>query len=133
MASKIHTKDPKHHKYTCVNKRERKKQPKRLIRLLSLLVLHKAYEFVDDWWNRTFNWRDIAANADNMPRTKVIYDDCNHKSFRVKRKTKDGWFFVCENTRTRRRDYYYDPSSHIKRYRKTILLRNSENAVHFKR
>lgn len=89
MASKIHTDNPNHHQYVSVNKRERKKKPKRLIRLLSLLF--PRLDFESYGWRRHWGY---DYGADNEPRTKIIYDDCNHKSYRKMVKTRDGWKVV---------------------------------------
>lgn len=93
MASKIHTQDPKHHSYVSVNKRERKKRPKRLVRLLSLLFPKLFYE--PNGWRSHWGY---DYKADNEPKTKIIYNDCNHKSYRKMVKTPNGWVVVGEST-----------------------------------
>ena len=78
MASKIKTDDPRHHKYVSVNKRERKKRPRRLVRLLSLLFPRWMFEPRCGWTR--VRGRGMVYYA---PGTCVVWDDCNHKTFRL--------------------------------------------------
>lgn len=96
MASKIHTDNPNHHKFVSVNKRERKKAPKKLIRLLSLLFPKWMHE---PGCSGNYHWGG-GYKMDNAYKTKVIYDDCNHRSYRVMRKTANGWKVVGYPERT---------------------------------
>ena len=89
MASKIITDNPKHHKYVTVNKYERKKLIKNII-----------FNFINKIYNTYYLIRKISCSYKyycyrhcntNAPylgnnaikNTKIIYDDCNHKSYRV--------------------------------------------------
>lgn len=130
MASKIHTDDPHHHKYVTVNKRERKKHVKRPVNLLSLLFerwLHKpvAHRLAPYWYHRSYRYR-----SDHRPYhtkgTIIVWDDCNHKTFRVlkHRKTrKGGYGFI-------KRRYY---PNHITWSRVCIPLWFSDGVAHFRR
>lgn len=88
MASKIHTDDPKHHAYVCVNKRERKKVKRTgtkrpvltfLAREILYLIEHISCGFGSDAYSY-------------IPKgTLIIWDDCNHKSYRKIRKVHGVW------------------------------------------
>lgn len=138
MASHIKTDDPKHHKYVSVNKVERKKFPKRQIKLLSLLFPRWMHEPGSGW---NLHWRREGIFSACHPYLckgmRIIYDDCNHKTYRVMVKTMNGWMFVqdtfkYEVERTRRY-YYYSPK--FKSVRR--LIRSSfatlTNVKHYKR
>lgn len=116
MASKINTDNPNHHKYTCVNKQERKKKIVNTIDYNNIKVNNlKSFLFIlqasiIENFNSIFGIAIIKDNnyrkpnyhssygsyegihssyhGPNAPKgTVVVYDDCNHKSFRV---IKDG-------------------------------------------
>lgn len=118
MASKIHTDNPKHHKYVSVNKRERKKQTL-MVRLLSLFF--PKWMFEPGCSGRYCYPADYRM--DNAYRTKVIYDDCNHKSFRIMRKTKDGWKVVGDSYKTiqQKRGWITKYKTHIMMFRQSIM------------
>ena len=78
MASKISTDDPRHHKYVSVNKRERKKRPHRLVRLVSLLFPRWMFE-PRYGWGGIHGW----GGPRYSPGTCVVWDDCNHRTFRL--------------------------------------------------
>lgn len=80
MASKIKTDDPRHHKYVSVNKRERKKRPRRLVHLLSLLF--PRWMFGPRGGGRWYRVHDSRGGY-YAPGTCVVWDDCNHRTFRV--------------------------------------------------
>ncbi len=101
MASKINTDNPKHHKYVDVNKYERKKIIKKKYNIIYNFINnvynyitsvhnlgyylsyvtyslkyasnHFNYKYVDDYENPYFNKKKCI----------VVYDDCNHKTYRV--------------------------------------------------
>lgn len=131
MAGKVNTNDPKHHKYVSVNKRERKKRPKRVIRLLSLLFPRWMHSVIE----KGFCWNVYSYRADNLPGTKVIYDDCNHRSYRKMIKTKDGWRVVGNDVY----DLYYMGSrrGYVRRMKKHTFRQSNDNyeqsVKHFKR
>lgn len=108
MASKIHTDNPKHHKYVDTNKYERKKSDKNI----KFDFIHKIYDvtvlikttIIGMGWLRTsriysdtyrtpnyhssyrFN-SDINSIRDRVGKgCLVIWNDCNHKTFRIKKK-----------------------------------------------
>ena len=95
MASKIITDDPNHHKYVTVNKKERKK--KKIILIFN--HIHKAYtllyKHITEWWPLIFynsHWRnDEQPLYHGVKGCKIIYDDCNHKTYRV---IKNGKFIM---------------------------------------
>lgn len=95
MASKIHTDNPKHHKYVVVNKRERKKEQRRVHPRLSLLV--RAFEFVriEGWCDKNFHYhfrRNYNIKPYHLKGTLIVWDDCNHQTYRVLKKRKFGTF-----------------------------------------
>ena len=100
MASKIITDDPKHHKFVTVNKYERKKKKKIII----FNHIHKAYTLLYN--HITELWRLISCNSHwkygeqppyhGVKGCKIIYDDCNHKTYRV---IKNGKFIMDRYTR----------------------------------
>ena len=108
MASKINTDNPKHHKYVDTNKYERKKNDKNI----KFDFIHKVYDvtvliktaIIGMGWFRTsriysdtyrvpnyhssyrFN-DDINSIRDRVGKgCLVIWNDCNHKTFRIKKK-----------------------------------------------
>lgn len=115
MASKIHTDNPKHHKYVTTNKHERKKNKLNIIFTNINNVYYTIYEVIDDWWSRHFritysNPHPIYHNTKNY---KIIYDDCNHKTFRVYNKKKHK-FINTIYKKQRYSDFYIAPK-HFKR------------------
>lgn len=81
----------KHHKYTCVNKQERKKKKVRYS------INHKPKKFLTDSLKSIFNTLFLRGSYKynyykNIPLPKnciILYNDCNHKSFRLyNKKTK---------------------------------------------
>ena len=90
MASKIHTDNSKHHKYVTTNKQERKKNKLNIVFTHINNIYYTVYEVIDNWWNIHFrttysNPHPIFHNTKNY---RIIYDDCNHKTFRVYDKKK---------------------------------------------
>lgn len=85
MASKIITDDPKHHKYVTVNKYKRKKKKINIVFNHINNIYYTIYEVIDNWWNRHF--RTTYSNSQplyhGVKGCKIIYDDCNHTSYRV--------------------------------------------------
>lgn len=94
MASKITTDNPKHHKYVVVNKVERKKFVKRFIRLVSMFI--PGVEYDGHGWRCNNSGIFSSCHPYLAKGMKVIYDDCNHRSYRVMVKTMSGWQFVKE-------------------------------------
>lgn len=108
MASKINTDNPKHHKYVDTNKYERKKNNKNI----KFEFIHKIYDvtvliktaIIGMGWLRTSriysdtyrtpnyhsSYRFNSGINDLRDRVGkgclVIWDDCNHKTFRIKKK-----------------------------------------------
>lgn len=138
MASKITTDDPKHHKYVTVNKRERKKQPKRSIKLVSLLFPRWMHEATSGWRLR---WHSSGIFSTCHPilkkGTKIIFDDCNHKTYRVMVKTQLGWRFVkntgCFATNYRRYRYERPRYKSCKRFIRWSWIRSINDVEHYKR
>ncbi len=112
MASKIHTDNPKHHKYVVVNKKERKKDQKTVLPRLSFLV--RVFKFIpeDGWWAKNFHYhfrRNHNIKHYHLKGTLIVWDDCNHKSYRVLKKSGGMTFrFV-------RSSYYSWAVKHFKR------------------
>ena len=128
MASKIHTDDPHHHKYVVVNKHERKKHVKKCIFLLSLLFPRWMHEPVCHGyhWHFCRRYPDAPHRPYAAKGTIIVWDDCNHKTFRVlkKRKTrKGGYGFI-------KRRYY---PNHITWSRVDIPLWFNDGVAHFRR
>jgi len=108
MASKINTNNPKHHKYVDTNKYERKKNNKSInfnfiSKIYDVAVLVKTVIIGMGWFRssriysdtyRTPNYHssyrfngDINSLRDRVTKGRlVIWNDCNHKTFRVKKK-----------------------------------------------
>jgi hypothetical protein len=87
MASKINTNDPKHHKYVTVNKYERKK--KKIIVIFNHInkIYNVFYQHITEWW-LLMSYNSHWKHTDHPPYhgvkgCKIIYDDCNHTSYRV--------------------------------------------------
>ena len=85
MASKIITDNPKHHKYITVNKYERKKNKINVIFNHINKIYYTIYETIDDWWNRHFRTSSPGTHPiyHGIKGYKIIYDDCNHTTYRV--------------------------------------------------
>lgn len=133
MASKIVTDDPKHHKYIVVNKLERKKK-KININFNSINKLYDTtvliVEFIYDYYYRYFattcvrtkyrtpnyhshnriNYNNIHPIYHGVKDCKIVYDDCNHKTYRV---IKNGKFI--KDIYRNRADHLYLASKHFKR------------------
>lgn len=108
MASKINTDNPKHHKYVDTNKYERKKNNKLikfnfiskiydvtvLVRTIiigiSFYKTSRIYSKTDRTPNYHSSYRfnsDINSMRDKVGKGHlVIWNDCNHKTFRIKKK-----------------------------------------------
>lgn len=114
MASKIHTDNPKHHKYTSVNKYERKKiSAKRYNNIYNFIDNSNSYSICN--FSISYYIRQIVYGLKhcalrfkyltdynrpyfNQKGCKIIFDDCNHKTYRV---IKDGKYI-----RSKYRQYY---------------------------
>ena len=81
MASKVHTDNPKHHAYVCVNKRERKKV--KMIGAKLPLLTFLAREILYLWEHMPCGGRWHYDCGSYIPKgTLIIWDDCNHKTYR---------------------------------------------------
>lgn len=108
MASKINTDNPKHHKYVDTNKYERKKNNKSIkfnfiSKIYDVTVLIKT-AIIGMGWLRTsriysdtyrtpnyhshyrYNYNNTGNINDKIGKGLIIWNDCNHKTFRVKKK-----------------------------------------------
>ncbi|MBP3201310.1 MAG: hypothetical protein J6M39_06645 [Lachnospiraceae bacterium] len=83
MASKIHTDNPKHHKYITVNKKERKKNTINVIFNHITKIYNCIYNIIDDWYNIKFKIYGEHPIYHGTKDCIIIYDDCNHKTYRV--------------------------------------------------
>lgn len=87
MASKIITDDPKHHKYVTVNKYERKKKKIKVIFNHINKIYNIFYKHITEWWllmSYNSHWKDGQQPPyHGVKGCKIIYDDCNHTSYRV--------------------------------------------------
>ena len=122
MASKIHTDNPKHHKYISVNKQERKKTTvdninynkinilnfKSFLSVLEAVVISCQYSYrylykkfgftqgthtnqLEPNYHAAFHNEGIHSpyHGVEAPKgTRIVYNDCNHKTFRVIRNGK---------------------------------------------
>ena len=112
MASKIKTDDPRHHKYVSVNKRERKKWLRHLVRLASLLF--PRWMFKPRYgWARIRGWGMVYY----APGTRVAWDDCNHKTFRLLERRR-GQRTGGKTERRYRRQYYRHSAGEVIHYKK---------------
>jgi len=111
MASKVHTTDPKHHAYVCVNKRERKKVKRLGVKrpLLTLLARETLYLIE----HIPYGWRHHYGTETYIPRgTQIIWDDCNHKTYRKLVKRANGtWRMVTEGRWSGRPKHFKKPYS----------------------
>lgn len=97
MVSKIHTNNPKHHKYVTTNKYERKKNFKTYNDSIDIVTTNNrnyfTYNTLCNFINRIkflfyhtyhkikyFNGLNIFINK---PGCKIIYVDCNHTKYQV--------------------------------------------------
>ncbi len=87
MASKIHTDNPKHHKYITVNKYEKKK--KKIIVIFNHInkIYNVFYQHITEWW-LLMSYNSHWKHTDHPPYhgvkgCKIIYDNCNHTTYRV--------------------------------------------------
>ena len=105
MASKVNTDNPKHHAYVVVNKRERKKERRKPIHRIFLSLATEVYYLIDRIGCTYGGHWD--AYASYIPRgTKIIWDDCNHKTYRKMVKRGNGsWAMVMERGGMRPRHF----------------------------
>lgn len=96
MASKVHTDNPKHHAYVCVNKRERKKVKRIGAKLPLLTLLAREILYLFEHMPCSGRWHYDCGSY--IPKgTLIIWDDCNHKTYRKMVKRANGTFrFACE-------------------------------------
>ena len=117
MASKIHTDNPKHHKYTTVNKKERKKNKINIIFNHITKIYNVFYQHITEWWLlMSYNRHYKDTNHPIYHGVKhciIIYDDCNHKTFRVYNKKKHKFI----NTLNKEKGYghFYFTPKHFKK------------------
>lgn len=97
MASKIHTDDPKHHKFVVVNKVQRKKLRRfgRFLRVKKMHLNRWLYEQLrpKGWWWRGHRHIYTMPPLYGVPH-RIVYDDANHLSYRLRIKTSSGWRWV---------------------------------------
>lgn len=94
MASKVHTDNPKHHAYVCVNKRERKKVKRTGAKLPLLTLLAREILYLYEHMSCGCGSSSYSYTPSG---TKIIWDDCNHKTYRKMVKRANGTFrFVCD-------------------------------------
>lgn len=108
MASKIITDNPKHHKYVDTNKYERKKNNKSInfnfiSKIYDVTVLIKTAIIGMGWFHTShiysntyrspnyhshhhYNYNTNTINNRVGKGCLVIWNDCNHRTFRVKKK-----------------------------------------------
>ncbi len=148
MASKIHTDNPKHHKYVTTNKQERKKNIinninynniniinfKSFLQVLETVVISCQYSYryiyrkfgftqgthtnyLEPNYHSTYGHNEGFHSAYHGPnalkRNIIIYDDCNHKTFRVYNKKKHK--FISSIYKERRFSNFYIAPKHFKR------------------
>lgn len=96
MASKVHTDNPKHHSYVCVNKRERKKVKRTGAKLPLLTLPAREILYLREHMPCSGRWHYGCGSY--IPKgTLIIWDDCNHKTYRKMVKRANGTFrLVCE-------------------------------------
>ena len=138
MASKITTDNPKHHKYVVVNKVERKKFPRKLIKLVSLFFPRWMHEAKSGWrWHHHSDGIFSTCHPYLKKGTKIIYDDCNHKSYRVMKKCLSGWRFVADTIHTMKNrgyNYYNSPyRTHFRYVRQCNVTNDRYSVKHYKR
>lgn len=108
MASKIITDNPKHHKYVTVNKYERKK--KKIIVIFNHInkIYNVLYQHITEWWllvaYKNYWKHTNYPTYHNLKGCKIIYDDCNHLTYRVIKNGK----FITESK-------YYSKIKHFKK------------------
>ncbi len=148
MASKIHTNNPKHHKYVTTNKQERKKNTinninynninvinfKSFLQVLETVIIYCTYKYRYSYrkyrtiqgthtnylkpnYHSTYGHNEGIHSAYHGPNaikgTRIIYDDCNHKSFRVYNKKKHK--FINSICKKQRFSNFYIAPKHFKR------------------
>ena len=107
MASKIITDNPKHHKYVDTNKYERKKNNKSInfnfiSKIYDVTVLVKTVIVAMGWlrtsriYSNTYRSPNYHSSyhfnsntnsiSDRVGKGLIIWNDCNHRTFRVKKK-----------------------------------------------
>ena len=97
MASKVHTDNPKHHAYVCVNKRERKKIKRIGAKLPLLTPLAREILYLLEHMPRSGRWWCYDCGSYTPKGTLIIWDDCNHKTYRKAVRRANGTFrFVFE-------------------------------------
>ena len=87
MASKIITDDPNHHKYVVVNKKERKKKKITPIFNHIYKIYTLAYNHITELLclishNNHYRYNEQPPYH-GVKGCKIVYDDCNHKTYRV--------------------------------------------------
>lgn len=112
MASKINTDNPKHHKYVDVNKHERKKFINNIIfncftKLYDITILVRekiTNKFRIPNYNSSHRfYTEYHSEHIGQKGCVIIYDDCNHRNYRV---IKDGKYIKTS---------YYGNTKHFKR------------------
>ena len=87
MASKIHTDNPKHHKYVTTNKKERKKNKINIVFNHINKIYNLIYEHITNQWLLIYHNKYFREGKQSIYHgvkgCKIIYDDCNHKTYRV--------------------------------------------------
>lgn len=89
MASKVHTDNPKHHAYVSVNKRERKKVKRLGAKRPLLTILAREVLELLDRISCSWGWRERGPVFPKN--TRIIWNNCNHTSFRIIRKVNGSW------------------------------------------
>lgn len=148
MASKIHTNNPKHHKYVTTNKYKRKKNTinninynninvinfKSFLQVLEAVIIYYTYRYrynyreyiiiqgthtnyLEPNYHSTYGHNEGIHSAyhgrNTLKGILIIYDDCNHKSFRVYNKKKHK--FINSIYREQRYSNLYLSPKHFKR------------------
>lgn len=89
MASKIHTDNPKHHKYVDVNKNERKKEKRRNIynsinfHFINSFIYKYVVNSIIDIFHIYYKFDNYKKPYFNSKKCRIIFDDCNHNTYRV--------------------------------------------------
>lgn len=144
MASKIHTNNPKHHKYISVNKQERKKVTinninynkinilnfKSFLLILEAVVINCQYSYrylyrklgftqgkhtsqLEPNYHSAYHNEGVHSiyHGTKAPKgTRIVYNDCNHKTFRVIRNGK-----YIKNVYSNRYGHLYITEKYFKR------------------
>lgn len=123
MASKINTDNPKHHKYTTVNKQERKKKiifinyfNYIIINIFNLLNSNLVYNYDRAISNFETNYLSHRSKYnEHKPYMtdkgcNIVFDDCNHNSYRVIKNGK----FIKNTYKNRKYSNRYIAEKHFK-------------------